>query len=124
MSDTKQHQPAYANPIFDQMAFLDIQGFDCVTSSRAMKVLRWLRKGATTEGILANNCGERVFLQEWTNLISKLLEMNYIKSEPTGHGLTKRISITERGEQYMEFRTGPKEVEEPTEVCDDQKATG
>jgi hypothetical protein len=110
--------PLRGDPLLDQFALADVLGGDYITSARAMKVLRKLRNGPITEGLLANKCGERVFLHEWTILINKLIEAGYIKSELAGHGVAKRISLTENGAQFLDFKLGPKVVEEPTEVSD------
>ena len=110
--------PLKGDPLFDQFLLADVLGGDYITSARAMKVLRKLRNGPVTEGLLANKCNERVFLREWALLINKIIEAGYIKSELSGRGLTKLISLTDNGEQFLEFKLGPKVVEEPMEVSD------
>ena len=98
--------------IFDQFCLTDEFGGSFIDSARAMRVMRWLRKKPTTEGVLANACGERPFLHEWTLLINRLVEVGYIKSEFSGHGTTKLISLTENGEKVLEHHLGPKEPEQ------------
>src|SRR5580704_6516237 len=106
-----------SDPRLDQFALSEVLGGDYITSSRAMKVLRQLRKkGAITEGKLASSVNEKVFLHEWSLLITKLLELNYVKSDMTGRGLTKLISLTENGELFLEDRFGPKEPKAQPEL--------
>lgn len=110
-NDTKAVSPKPNDRIYDQFA-LGNDGLDCITSGRAMRVLRWLRKKPTTEGVLANACSERPYLYEWVQLIELLIKMGYIESKFSGHGTTKVMSLTENGEMFLENRLGPKEPEQ------------
>jgi hypothetical protein len=105
-----------ANPVYDQFALSDQVGI--ITSSRMMKVLRHLRThGPLTEGILANKCGEKIFLKDWSDLVRLLTDdFGYISSELSGRGLTKLFSLTEKAEAFLEDRLGPKEPEQVTEA--------
>ena len=99
--------------IFDQFSFGDLPGMngDFITSSRMMQVMRYLRKhGPTTEGILANNTGEKPYLPDWKALINKLVEFEFITVDLTGRGIGRKMTLTDNGEQFMVLKLDPSPV--------------
>jgi hypothetical protein len=115
MSDTNNNT-VDKGPVYDQFTLAG--QVDCVTSARLMKILRNVRKHVSIgEGILAGACGERTFNPEWSQFINKLVEFGFIKLEPTGHGIARRVSLTPVGEEFMQFHIGSKVVEPTTGVA-------
>jgi hypothetical protein len=91
--------------VFDQFAGLT---GDLIADKRLMKILRQLRKGKTGEGALAASCGERVFLPDWDVLINLLLKFEYVVVEATGHGRSKTVALTAKGEEFLQYKIGDK----------------
>ena len=113
---THQQTADTKGPVFDQFALADQVGI--VNSNRMMKILRNVRKyGPIVEGLLAGKCAERMFFPEWSQYINTLLQWGWIEAKPTGKGTFRNLTITSVGEEFMEYKTGPKEVEPTTEVA-------
>lgn len=105
--------------LFDQFKLSEQLGF--VGSSMAMLILRnLLRKDTWGEGDLAARVGCRIFRPEWRPLIEALHTMGYVSFKPTGHALTRTVSITDLAKEFLtekEIEAEPDEVvEQPTEV--------
>jgi hypothetical protein len=103
---TKMEPAPFGAPIYDQIALAEQVG--AVNSVRIMTIMRNLRKHSPIkEGELAAKACERMFLPEWSQFVNWLLEWGWIKTEPTGHGLSRRIHLTDKGEQFMAARLDP-----------------
>jgi hypothetical protein len=104
--------------LYDQFVF---EG-DVIASSRMVKILRIVRKEPDIrEGELACRIGLRSFLPEWKPLISRLVELKYIKDGITGHGNTHCFRLTEDGEAFLLYKIGDG-VEETTPTAEQPTA--
>lgn len=117
MNEAKAVTPKSNDVLFDQFKLSEELGGDHIASARIMRIMRTLREQSPLkEGELCNALGSRTFLPEWKYWLSKLEEFGFITIEPTGHGVARRVTLTDVGEQFLEYKLGPKEVvEQPTE---------
>ena len=123
MTEVKKQQSR--SRVFDQFLLMEQLG-SCALSSMAGSIFRNLlnHNGTMAEGTLAANVGCRLFRPEWKPLIERLAEMGYVSFKSTGHAISRTVNLTENGLAFLADKEIIAEVEEPTEVCDDQKATG
>ncbi|MGA9158291.1 MAG: hypothetical protein WB249_15995 [Candidatus Sulfotelmatobacter sp.] len=84
---------------------------DVINSRRYVRLLRIVRKyGPIKEGQLADKCGEKMFMPDWSPMIQRLssLPFEYIKLTPAGYGKASLISLTEKGEEWCKYKLDPK----------------
>jgi hypothetical protein len=60
------------------------------------------RKGKAREGETANYQGKKIWMPDWKSNVSILLEWGLIKEEPSGHGNTRLLSLSDDGKEWAE----------------------
>ena len=88
---------------------------DVINSRRYVRLLRNLRKSQPIgEGILAAKCGERMFLPEWSVMVTRLVEWGFITLTPVKDvAKAVTVSLTDKGEQWCKHKLDPKPQPEP-----------
>jgi hypothetical protein len=111
-----------SSKIYDQFAMSEQLGNNYVLSSMAMLIFRTLlRHKELGEGALAAKIGTRIFRPDWRPLIDRLHEMGYVAFKPTGHALTRTVTLTQMAldflsEKEIEPEPEPEETQpQPTE---------
>jgi hypothetical protein len=111
----QQQQLPRNSKVFDQFALMEELGAS-YRSSIAMLILRnLLNSGTWKEGDLAQRVGSRLFRPEWKPLIERLAEMGYVSFKSTGHAMSRTVSLTDLGREFLADKEIVAEVEEATE---------
>jgi hypothetical protein len=68
-----------------------------------VRVLSFLwRKGKSREGDVSNVQGKKIWMTEWKAAVSTLLDWGLVKEEPSGHGNTRLLFLSDDGKVWAE----------------------